>query len=288
MHIRDIRIRDFRSIEALRLTGLGHTVLLFGDNNAGKSNLMDAAGLWLRAVVLLLAEESINSDGTPNLALFRPRGARPEPVQVFGDLLRKLAGERWRTLVRRGAATWSIHAELVLDDGSVFWMTIDGAPGRAGEERIELWASNAALDGRDLMEGDGQPDVRQDAVEQDEERTWRRLARGRVLSGLGAGWMKMSAERRFYLEGQRPSDRSQFAAAPDPGGQDLKSRLEAAVVSPSATLRKSAKGTFPGLVAAGGFDIASPPTPSRPRWASTHGVAARRIWRSPALATTIP
>lgn len=103
--------RDFRSLREVDLDDLPPVVLLYGENDTGKSNLIQAIGVWFRIIQSLAKSTSEEVPRTDlSVDLFEGHGDEWEP-----DAWVKILGERPDDLFRYGCNRFELEGELALN-----------------------------------------------------------------------------------------------------------------------------------------------------------------------------
>ncbi len=241
---------DFRSLRNVSLgeqpsPKLPLVVLLYGENDTGKSNLIQAVGVWLRitqALVKARPQDANESDVSVDLyeehePEWSGEGHREEWEQILG--------ERPDDLFRYDTDRFELEGELTLEssDGRErayrFRFRVSREHGGIFHCQVlkALW-SGVGKNTTPLPAGD--PEARD------------------LRAALRSPWQQIGAERRFAKEvlPVRPSD--EVGTAIDPSGDGLKLRLFRAAHGVDASRRALFRQRFATLITQPPFALPEP------------------------------
>lgn len=212
--IKKLRAQNFRSLANVMLENLPSVVLLYGENDAGKSNILNALGAWF---ALCQAIGHPSAGGARRLhGGFQERWNDARATEVLGP--------RWESLFRHDKPLFEIEAQLeVREDPEALLYTFhvgvrrwqEGTPTQHGVDvgiETALWPVFG--DVRRNQEGKVQPSIPADAVPV--------LA---LEKALAHPWMKFSAERRFDPEAWVGGSSDAPFPLLNPAGSNLKQYL---------------------------------------------------------------
>lgn len=207
---------DFRSLRNVSLgeapsPKLPPVMLLYGENDTGKSNLIQAVGVWLRiaqALANTTSEETNHSNVSVDLYEDHERYWSSEEHR---EELQEILGERPDDLFRYGTDRFELEGELTLEssDGKErayhFRFRVSREHGgmfhcqvlKAIESGVGMYAPLTAAD----------PEARD------------------LRAALRSPWQQIGAERRFAEEQLPVGTTDEWGTAIDPTGRGLKLRL---------------------------------------------------------------
>jgi hypothetical protein len=242
--LRDVRIGEFRDAGGKPVDDLPPVVLLYGENDTGKSNLIDAVGVWLRVVqALAWAAPSDPRRRNPTaLDLYEehePDWSDERPPDAPGP--DAILGPDPKALFRYGSAELELEGELLLT-------------GPTPERRFRF-GFRIALD-------ESQPHCTVLTAVWPSGRTDRPVpldddARP-LRSALRDVWQQIGAERHFTAE-RLPSTPGGVSEWPlDPTGANLKLALFRAANGVDAEARQLVRERFVPLLTQRPFDLPTP------------------------------
>jgi hypothetical protein len=244
--LRDVRIGAFRDAGGTPIDDLPPIVLLYGENDTGKSNLIEAVGVWLRIVQALawatplglrrrdLVGLDLYEQHEPDWSDERTPDA-PDPDTILGS--------DPDALFRYGSARLELEGELLLT-------------GAAGERRFRFGFRIELDDGRPhcTVLTAHWPSGRMDKpIPLDDDAK-------RLRGALRNVWQQVGAERHFTAE-RLPGTPGEIAEWPlDPTGANLKLRLFRAANGVDSQSRQLVREGFAPLLTGRPFDL-PPPLP---------------------------
>jgi predicted ATPase len=207
------KAKDFRSLRDVSLGDpppeLPPVVLLYGENDTGKSNIIQAVGVWLRitqALVKAMPQEANKSDVSVDLYEDYDWSSEERPEE-----LQEILGKRPDDLFRYGTDLFELEGELTLElsDGTErayrFRFGVSREHGGMFQCQVikAIWSGvrkNAPLPA-------GDPEARD------------------LRAALRSPWQQIGAERRFAEEQLPVGASDEWGTAIDPTGHGLKLRL---------------------------------------------------------------
>lgn len=136
MRIAHIKVRNFRSLQAVELTSLGRFNVFYGENGAGKSALLDAIDVGLKAACRLAGSTPHGSESTTDL--IRPSDFRHGESHLTIDMAIQLSeSDLLADLERTGPAELlvSVRAERLGKDRSVSRLQTLSLNSQQGEDQ---------------------------------------------------------------------------------------------------------------------------------------------------------
>lgn len=242
--------RDFRSLRDVKVEGLPPVVLLYGENDTGKSNLIQAVGVWLRIVqALALAtpkllrrrdlserdfEFGLYETYEPDWSDEAPPDA-PSPLEILGP--------HPDALFRYGSDQFELEGEL-----SLMAPSGDERRYRFGFRVSREYGSQFHCTVLTAIWPDGR---KTKPVLLDEDAEVLRWA-------LQSPWQQIGAERRFDEESLPREPTDDWDKPLDPTGHNLKLRLFRAANSFEADRRKLFRERFVPLLTRQPFALPEP------------------------------
>jgi hypothetical protein len=188
MRLTRFHVTDYRSIHELTLEDIPDVVVLYGNNDAGKSNVLEAIGTWFSTVRRLL------SDG---------RLSRDKQTELSDSALREALGPKSGSMFRHGQIQCIVGGTVEIDEGTwsaqFHYLRLD--------EGVLVTVAEIAFNGR----VGAAPDAALPGPAVDRLRNH--------------SWLCISARRRLDIE-FLPTGASENGSGPvDPDAADLKLRL---------------------------------------------------------------
>lgn len=237
---------DFRSLRHVRIENLPPVVLLYGDNDTGKSNLIQAVGIWLR-IVQSLAQATPQQLGLTNVSIDLYEGHEPDwssaaPAEVPGPAV--LLGKRAEKLFRYGSNQFELEGKLLLElpDGDRKQYQFGFRVNREQDDSYQCTVLTA-------LWPDGRRDTPIPPTATDAQAL--RLA-------LHSPWQQIGAERRFEDEQLPVSSADDWGTALDPSGGGLKLRLFRSAHGLKADRRSLFREHFVPLITGKPFTLPEP------------------------------
>ncbi len=249
--------RDFRSLRDIRIGSLGDAdggsgsdlppvVLLYGENDTGKSNLIEAVGVWLRIVQALAWATPSGLKQRELVGLDLYEGHEPDwtderrPNAPGAD---ELLGPDPDGLFRYGSDGFELDGRLLLT-----------GPAGARRFRFALRVARADRELSCTVTTALWPNGRRDRpvpIKGDEDAE-------RLRRALRHVWQQVGAERHFDAE-RLPATPAEAAEGPlDPGGANLKLALFRAANGIDAEGRVLVRDRFAPLLTGPPFDLPTP------------------------------
>jgi hypothetical protein len=209
----EFEAHDFRSLHHVYIENLPPVVLLYGDNDTGKSNLIQAVGVWLR-IVQALAQATPQQFSLTDVPInlyenHEPDWSSEAPAEAPGPSV--LLGKRAEELFRYGASQFELEGKLLLElpDGDAKQYQFGFRVNREQNGSFHCTVLTAIW-----------PDGRRNRpiLPTETDAKALRLA-------LHSPWQQIGAERRFEDEQLPVSSTDDWGTAIDLSGCGLKLRL---------------------------------------------------------------
>jgi len=246
VRLTEFEVHDFRSLRHVRIENLPPVVLLYGDNDTGKSNLIQAVGVWLR-IVQALAQATPQQLSLTNVSIDLYEGHEPDwsseaPAEVPGPSV--LLGKRAEELFRYGSNQFELEGKLLLElpDGDEKQYQFGFRVNREQDDSYHCTVLTANWP-------DGRRDTPIPPTEPDAKAL--RLA-------LHSPWQQIGAERRFEDEQLPVSSADDWGTAIDPSGRGLKLRLFRSAHGLEADRRSLFREHFKSLIIGPPFALPEP------------------------------
>lgn len=253
--------RDFRSLKDLELPAdwpagtqepLPPVILLYGDNDSGKSNLIQAVGTWLELLRGLAGwgETAVESNGIKLWQEYETHWSG-ETHEGESDWLQTALGDDPQGLFRYGTDRFelegSLRIEVSADEAreyqfglrvSRLWSTQSGIPVIGCRVLTSIWpGGHRANDRASLGRATGIEPLR---------------------AALRRPWQRVGAERRFVPEVFSLGGPDNWENPLAPSGDDLKERLVRAWTGSHQDRRRLFQKAFAPLLQEGSFDLTEP------------------------------
>lgn len=186
--ISEFRAQNFRSLGDVHLQGLGNVVLLYGENNAGKSNVLRAVGAFLRVLDHMLDEVT---SGQP---LYWAEGAVPAH-RFERKVAERLLGGHAEAQFKDGATSAELSGVLKVTPNGHGAAEVGFTLQLALRERSRDPNEDYPLDIRLLVSGSW-PGVEKSA----ESIPASNPVLLALRTKLRKGWMRIGADRRYHEE----------------------------------------------------------------------------------------
>ncbi|MGH8550290.1 MAG: hypothetical protein ACRERU_17150, partial [Methylococcales bacterium] len=240
IHLTKFHAHDFRSLHEVELDDLPPVVLLYGENDTGKSNLIQAIGVWLKIIQSLAKstpEELPRVD--LDVDLFEGHGDDWEPEDWI-----KILGERPDELFRYGSNRFDLEGEFALNrsngDDHRYRFKLQVARSYGGKIHYKVLTALWSGLRKDAPLPTSDPEAKE------------------LRAALSNPWQQIGAERRFAEEQLPVGASDDWGTAIDPSGRGLKLRLFRAAHGFEAERRELFRKRFAPLLAKQPFPLTEP------------------------------